>query len=71
MSTADRDRPAKYDLNKAAELQYGKLPQLKKQLEEEEERRNEQEEGSLVHESVTEEEIARIIPAGPASRSQS
>lgn len=50
----------RYDLNKAAELQYGKLPELKKQLAEEEERVNNQEMG-LVHESVTDEEIARII----------
>jgi ATP-dependent Clp protease ATP-binding subunit ClpB len=49
-----------YDLNKAAELQYGKLPELKKQLEEEEERVR-AEEHTLVHESVSEEEIARII----------
>ena len=49
-----------YDLNRAAELQYGQLPQLKKQLEEEEERVKEKE-MSLVHEAVTDEEIARII----------
>ncbi|RRK30846.1 ATP-dependent chaperone ClpB [Schaedlerella arabinosiphila] len=49
-----------YDLNKAAELQYGRLPQLKKQLETEEERVREKE-LSLVHEAVTDEEIARII----------
>ena len=49
-----------YDLNKAAELQYGRLPQLQKQLEEEEERIRSKE-MELVHESVTEEEIARII----------
>ena len=49
-----------YDLNKAAELQYGRLPQLKKQLESEEERVKEKE-LSLVHEAVTDEEIARII----------
>ena len=49
-----------YDLNKAAELQYGKLPALEKQLEQEEERVKE-EKRELVHESVTEEEIARII----------
>ena len=47
-----------YDLNKAAELQYGKLPSLKKELEELEART---EERKLVHESVTEEEIAKII----------
>ena len=47
-----------YDLNKAAQLQYGELPQLQKQLEEEEEREKEL---SLVHEAVTDEEIARIV----------
>ena len=50
----------KYDLNRAAELQYGKLPELKKQLAEEEEKVKNAD-LSLVHESVTEEEIARII----------
>lgn len=49
-----------YDLEKAAELQYGRLPQLKKQLEEEEARVKD-EDMSLVHESVTEEEIAKIV----------
>ena len=49
-----------YDLNKAAELQYGKLPQLKQELEKEEERLK-TEEHTLVHESVTDEEIAKII----------
>ncbi len=49
-----------YDLEKAAELQYGKLPQLEKQLEQEEELIKNKD-MSLVHESVTEEEIARII----------
>ena len=49
-----------YDLEKAAELQYGKLPQLQKQLEEEEERVA-KEDRSMVRESVTEDEIAKII----------
>ena len=49
-----------YDLNKAAELQYGRLPELKKQLEEEEERVA-NEDRSMVRESVTEDEIAKII----------
>ncbi len=49
-----------YDLNKAAELQYGKLPQLQKELAAEEEKVKSQD-LSLVHESVTEDEIARII----------
>ncbi|HIS26885.1 MAG TPA: ATP-dependent chaperone ClpB [Candidatus Pullilachnospira intestinigallinarum] len=50
----------KYDLNKAAELQYGELPKLQKQLEAEEEKVKNQD-LSLVHESVTDEEIARIV----------
>ncbi|MBY0757934.1 MULTISPECIES: ATP-dependent chaperone ClpB [Sellimonas] len=49
-----------YDLEKAAELQYGRLPQLKKQLEEEENKVKD-EDLSLVHESVTDEEIAKIV----------
>ena len=49
-----------YDLNKAAELQYGRLPEVKKQLEEEEERVA-NEDRSMVRESVTEDEIAKII----------
>lgn len=49
-----------YDLNKAAELQYGKLPELEKQLQAEEEKMK-QKEKSLVHESITDEEIAKII----------
>ena len=49
-----------YDLEKAAELQYGRLPELQKQLAVEEEKAK-SEELSLVHEIVSEEEIARII----------
>ena len=49
-----------YDLNKAAELQYGKLPQLKASLEEEEEKVKNKE-LSLVREAVDEDEIAKII----------
>ena len=49
-----------YDLNKAAELQYGKLPELQKQLAELEAEVKD-EDRSLVHESVTEDEIARIV----------
>ncbi len=49
-----------YDLNKAAELQYGRLPQLQKQLLKEENKVKD-EEFSLVHESVTDEEIGRIV----------
>ena len=49
-----------YDLERAAELQYGRLPQLQKQLESEEAKVKD-EDRSLVHESVTDEEIARIV----------
>ena len=49
-----------YDLEKAAELKYGKLPQLQKQLEEEEAKVKD-EDLSLVHESVNDEEIGRIV----------
>ena len=49
-----------YDLEKAAELQYGKLPELQKTLEAEEAKVKD-EDLSLVHESVTEDEIAKIV----------
>ena len=49
-----------YDLEKAAELQYGRLPQLQRQLAGEEAKVKD-EDRSLVHESVTDEEIARIV----------
>ena len=49
-----------YDLNKAAELQYGRLPQLQKQLEQEEAKVKD-EDKSLVHESVTDDEIGKIV----------
>ena len=49
-----------YDLNKAAELQYGELPKLQQQVSSEEEKVK-NEDLSLVHESVTEDEIARIV----------
>jgi ATP-dependent Clp protease ATP-binding subunit ClpB len=49
-----------YDLNKAAELQYGRLPAIQKQIEQEEEAVKKRE-MSLVHESVTEDEIAKIV----------
>ena len=49
-----------YDLNEAARLQYGELPKLQKQLEAEEEKAKNQD-LSMVHQSVTEDEIARII----------
>ena len=50
-----------YDLNKAAELKYGKLPQLQKQLEEEEKVAAAKKEDSLLRDRVTDEEIARIV----------
>ena len=50
-----------YDLNKAAELQYGKIPELQKALEAEERIAQEGKERSLLRDKVTEEEIARII----------
>ena len=50
-----------YDLNRAAELQYGRIPELKKQLEAEERIANEGKARSLLRDKVTKEEIARII----------
>ena len=50
-----------YDLEKAAELQYGRIPELKKALEAEEAVANEGRQRSLLRDKVTEEEIARII----------
>ena len=50
-----------YDLNKAAELKYGKLPALQKELEEEEKLAEQSKSASLLHDKVTEEEIAKII----------
>ena len=50
-----------YDLEKAAQLQYGRIPELKKQLETEEAIANEGKARSLLRDKVTEEEIARII----------
>ena len=49
-----------YDLNKAAELKYGRLPELQRQLQTEEERLKKGE-NVLVHENVSEEEIAKIV----------
>ena len=60
MNRQIQDAQQRYDLNKAAELQYGELPKLQKQLEIEEEKVKNAD-LSLVHESVTDEEIARII----------
>ena len=51
-----------YDLNKAAELKYGKLPQLQKELEEAEKAgETEEKEDTLLRDKVTEEEISRIV----------
>ena len=50
-----------YDLNKAAELKYGRLPELQKQLAEQEKLAAEKKESSLLRDRVTEEEIARIV----------
>ena len=50
-----------YDLNRAAELKYGKLPQLQKQLAEEEKVAAAKKEDSLLRDRVTDEEIARIV----------
>ncbi len=56
MEKAERE----YDLQKTAELKYGKLPQLKKQLEEAEKQTASKSE-SILHDRVTEEEIAKIV----------
>ena len=50
-----------YDLNKAAELKYGRLPQLQKELAEQEKLAAEKKEDTLLRDRVTEEEIARIV----------
>lgn len=50
-----------YDLNKAAELKYGKLPALKKQLEEAEKKGGAKSENTLLRDKVTEEEIEKIV----------
>ncbi len=51
-----------YDLNRAAELKYGELPRLKKELQEEEAKAEQSRgEDSLLHDRVTDEEIARIV----------
>ena len=61
-ANADLERAQReYDLNKAAELQYGRIPALKKALEEEERIANDSKARSLLRDKVTEEEIARII----------
>jgi len=51
----------RYDLEKAAELKYGRLPQAKKELEEEERRAQSAKEQNILRDRVTDEEIARIV----------
>ena len=59
---ADIERAERnYDLNKAAELKYGKLPQIQEELKKEEEIAAESKESSLLRTKVTDEEITRII----------
>ena len=50
-----------YDLNKAAELKYGRLPKLQEELEKEEKIAGESRESSLLRDKVTDEEIAKIV----------
>ena len=50
-----------YDLNKAAELKYGRLPQLQKELEKQEAIAEKSQEAQLLHDRVTDEEIAEIV----------
>ena len=58
-----------YELNKAAELKYGKLPELQKELEKEEEESEKQKEGGLLRNKVTEDEITKIISRSSAEHS--
>ncbi len=51
----------RYDLEKAAELKYGRLPEAQRQLEEEERRAQSAKESNILRDRVTEEEIARIV----------
>ena len=51
----------RYDLEKAAELKYGRLPQVQRQLEEEERRAQDAKESSILRDRVTDEEIAKIV----------
>ncbi len=55
------DAERRYDLEKAAELKYGRLPEAQRQLEEEERRTQAAREGNILRDRVTEEEIARIV----------
>ena len=61
-ANADLQRAQRtYDLEQAAQLQYGRIPELQKALEAQEELANAGKEGSLLRDRVTEEEIARIV----------
>ena len=60
-NTAIEKAQREYDLNKAAELKYGRLPQLQKELAEQEKLAAEKKEDTLLRDRVTEEEIARIV----------
>jgi len=55
------DAEQRYDLEKAAELKYGRLPQLQKQLAEEEQKAQRAKENNILRDRVTDEEIARIV----------
>ena len=55
------DAERKYDLEKAAELKYGKLPEAKRQLAEEERRAQSAKQNNILHDRVTDEEIAKIV----------
>ncbi len=62
VNAAIQNAQREYDLNKAAELQYGKLPQLQNQLKEQEQIAEQNKgEDSLLRDKVTEEEISRIV----------
>ena len=60
-NAASEKAQREYDLNKAAELKYGRLPQLQKELAEQEKLAAEKKEDTLLRDRVTEEEIARIV----------
>jgi len=55
------DAEQRYDLEKAAELKYGKLPQLQRRLQEEEQKAHSAKESHILRDRVTDEEIARIV----------
>ena len=61
MNAAIECAQGKYDLNKAAELKYGRLPQLQKNWEEEKRAKKTEGDSNLLQDRVTDEEIARIV----------